>query len=163
MSYLSEAQTNLEFKQIWSVPKIRLTRSLKNPPEYDPTLVLHTGNVGEVFLRNWNTDIRVIERAMVLYLSANNSPIALFESGAGTMNSLLLDFRLVMIGSLLINSTAFVICHNHPSSRLEFSNRDLDVLETFKEKSEIMGISMHDFIIITPEGRTLSAAAIGKL
>ncbi len=51
--------------------------------------------------------------------------------------------------AILANSAAMILCHNHPSNNLEPSHEDLAITKRIVQASELMGITVHEHIIIS--------------
>lgn len=75
-------------------------------------------------------------------------PVGFFEVSHGTVNSSLLQPREVLIRALLSGATGIIICHNHPSSCPVPSQKDIDVTNKLKESCDLIGIILHDHVII---------------
>lgn len=73
---------------------------------------------------------------------------AVFEVSHGSVNESYAGVREIFIRLLLTGATGFMVVHNHPSGNPNPSKADDDGAYKLSEASKIMGIQMHDFIII---------------
>lgn len=74
--------------------------------------------------------------------------MGLFEVSHGTVDSSFVSPREIFQKLLLMNATAFVMVHNHPSGDVSESEDDIYATNRIKSASDIMGISLLDHIII---------------
>lgn len=74
--------------------------------------------------------------------------MGLFEVSHGTVNSSLVSTREVFQKLLMLNATAFVVVHNHPSGDPSESKEDLDITKKLKNAGDVMNIELLDHIII---------------
>lgn len=86
-----------------------------------------------------------------IYMIGLNSacrPIAFFEISHGTVNTSLMQPREVLIRALLCGAVSIIICHNHPSRCPVPSENDIRLTERLREACDLVGIILHDHIII---------------
>ena len=69
----------------------------------------------------------------------------------GTISSAPVHPREVLKPAILGNSAAIILCHNHPSNDLEPSAEDLAITKKIIRAAEIIGIQVHEHIIINME------------
>lgn len=78
--------------------------------------------------------------------------VASFEVVAvGTINSLLVHPREVFKGAVLANAGGIVVAHSHPSGEPEPSAEDLAITRRLVEAGELLGIPVHDHVIVAGE------------
>lgn len=89
------------------------------------------------------------EEFWIVYL--NNSNKVLFKSqlSKGGLTGTLVDVRLVFKKAIELYSTAIILCHNHPSGKLQASNSDKQITNKLKLAGETLDIKVLDHIIIT--------------
>lgn len=89
------------------------------------------------------------EEFWVLYL--NNSNKVLFKNllSKGGLSATLVDVRLVFKKAIELYATALILCHNHPSGKLEASNADKSITKKIKQAGETLDIKVLDHLIIT--------------
>ena len=56
--------------------------------------------------------------------------------------------------AILANAAALIVAHNHPSGNPEPSREDLKVTRQLVEAGKVMGIPLHDHLILTGDGHT---------
>jgi DNA repair protein RadC len=89
------------------------------------------------------------EQFCVILLSAKNEIIGLNIVSIGGLSSSSVYPREVLKPAILANSAAMILCHNHPSNDLEPSLDDLAITKRIVQASEIVGITVHEHIIIS--------------
>lgn len=89
------------------------------------------------------------EHFVSLHLNARHEVIGLHEVSHGTVSSSLVHPREVFKAALLSNSSALIVCHNHPSgSRLSPSPEDLNTTEQLVKGANLLGLSVLDHLIV---------------
>ena len=134
--------------RITSVPFVRgeVFRCSEQVAEaYGPRLV---GSDQEVFL--------------VVSLDARNRVIAEQEAARGTMNSIMIDPRLVFRKLLGDGAASAIMVHNHPSGDVSPSVDDVKVCERLAEAGRVIGIKLIDFVIVGG-GKSTSFADMGLI
>lgn len=89
------------------------------------------------------------EQFCVILLSAKNEIIGMNIVSVGGLVSASVYPREVLKPAILGNSAAIILCHNHPSNDLEPSPDDLAITKKIIQASELMGIQVHEHIIIS--------------
>ena len=74
--------------------------------------------------------------------------LGIFEISHGLVNATLVSARELMIRNLLCGAACFIICHNHPSGEVIASREDITITRQISEAGKLMGIPLHDSIII---------------
>jgi DNA repair protein RadC len=92
------------------------------------------------------------ERVRVLYLNAKNMLILDDLVGDGSIDEAAIHPREVIRRALDIGATALILVHNHPSGSPEPSRADIDVTNRIAEAGRLLGISVHDHVVIGREG-----------
>lgn len=93
-----------------------------------------------------------IEQFRVLFLNTKNKLIEDRVLQEGTINETPVYPREVAKQSLLLNASAIIMVHNHPSGEAHPSQADIDITSTIKRSIEIFDIELYDHIIITHKG-----------
>jgi DNA repair protein RadC len=79
--------------------------------------------------------------------------VAHFETvSKGGINGTVVDPRLIMKQALQENAASLILCHNHPSGRLEPSQADKELTQKLKNASKYFDIKLLDHIIVSDEG-----------
>ncbi|WP_369837414.1 DNA repair protein RadC [Donghicola sp. XS_ASV15] len=91
---------------------------------------------------------RETEQFRVLYLDRKNVLIADEEQAKGTVDHVPVYPREVMKRALQLNASALILVHNHPSGDPSPSESDLRVTEQIDRAAQVLGLTLHDHIII---------------
>jgi len=84
-------------------------------------------------------------------LNAKNKIIGLNIVSVGVLSSAPIHPREVLKPAILANSSAMILCHNHPSNDVSPSNDDLEVTRKIIKAADIIGIQVHEHLIINME------------
>ena len=93
-----------------------------------------------------------VERVRVLYLNAQNMLIHDEHVGDGSIDEAAIHPREVIRRALDLGSTALILVHNHPSGSPEPSRADIQITGRIAEAGRLLGITVHDHVIIGREG-----------
>lgn len=93
-----------------------------------------------------------VERVRVLYLNTRNQLILDHELGEGTVDEAAIYPREVIRRGLDIGATALILVHNHPSGNPEPSRADIQITQRIAEAGRLLGITVHDHVIVGREG-----------
>lgn len=99
----------------------------------------------------------------VVLLNSANKVTGFSIVTTGILNSSLVHPREVFQRALLNNAAGVILVHNHPSGSLEPSGEDIRITRQLVEAGRILGIPVHDHVIITPDGGSVSFAERGLL
>lgn len=88
------------------------------------------------------------EAFVVLLLDTANTVIGMVRSSIGGLAASIVEPRQVFKAAILGNAAAVIIAHNHPSGNLEPSLEDIRITRQLVEVGKIMGIPVHDHLII---------------
>ena len=91
------------------------------------------------------------EQFVVALLNAKNTIIGLNIVSVGALSSALVHPREVLKAAILANSSAMILCHNHPSNDLSPSAEDLEITRKIVKAADIVGIQVHEHLIINME------------
>jgi DNA repair protein RadC len=102
------------------------------------------------------------EEFWAVLLSTANHPIRELRVTSGTLNSSLVHPRECFAEAIKLHAASVIFLHNHPSGNPEPSQEDLSVTRQLVEAGRILGIPVHDHIIIA-DTRYVSLAERGQL
>lgn len=102
------------------------------------------------------------EEFIVLLLDTANTIIGMVQSSVGGLAASIVEPRQVFKAAILGNAAAVIVAHNHPSGNIEPSREDIRVTRQLVEVGKIMGIPVHDHVIIA-ETQFTSLAERGLL
>lgn len=88
------------------------------------------------------------EECWVLMLKTNNEILDKFQVSVGGINGAVVDVKLVMKKLIAKGATAFVLCHNHPSEKLDPSEKDRVLTRQMAKAAELLDIKLLDHLII---------------
>ncbi len=97
------------------------------------------------------------EEFWVLHLNSANRLISDSRVTSGTLNSSLVHPRECFKEALKQCAASVIFVHNHPSGNSEPSQEDLSITKQLVESGKILGIPVHDHVIVA--GDTFSSLA----
>jgi len=112
-------------------------------------------------LGSWNALIEYLtidmahlnhERVRVLYLDVRNRLILDHLVGDGSIDEAAIHPREVVRKALDLGASALIMVHNHPSGSPEPSRADIAITNRIAEAGRLLGIVVHDHVIIGREG-----------
>jgi DNA repair protein RadC len=119
--------------------------------------VQRQGDSDRVFVRSPEDAARILmpglrdlqhEVFMVLVLDANNGVIAEAELSRGTLNASIVHPREVFKLAIDRLGASVLVAHNHPSGNPEPSREDIEITRQIASAGRIIGIPLHDHLII---------------
>jgi DNA repair protein RadC len=102
------------------------------------------------------------EQFRILFLDRKNVLIADEAQARGTVDHVPVYPREVVKRALELNASALILVHNHPSGDPTPSEADITVTLQIKEAAGVLGVTLHDHLIIGKD-RELSFRAQGYL
>jgi len=111
----------------------------------------------EVVISLFEADRLPEERLWLLALDGQRKIAGAFEVSHGTLLSSIVHPREIFSRAILCGSASIILLHNHPSGRLDISEKDNEVTRRIKLAGELMGIRLDDHIIIAAGGEFVSA------
>lgn len=102
------------------------------------------------------------EEFWVLYLNNSNKVIYKSLLSKGGITGTVVDLRLIFKTALEQHAVGIILCHNHPSGRLEASEADKKITQKIKNAATHLEVNLIDHVIIT-ETAHLSFADQGIL
>ena len=103
-----------------------------------------TSMMNQLFRLNYQAE----EYVYLLCFDSAMHPLGVFEVSHGAFNYASVGIREVFSKALLLCSTSIVLVHNHPSGRINPSDDDKKLLQNLKDASNLLGVSLVDFIIV---------------
>lgn len=89
-----------------------------------------------------------IEVFRVLFLDRKNRLIEDSVMGFGTIDHCPVYVREVIRKALVIDASAMILCHNHPSGETRPSEADISMTKQIIKAADLFGIVIHDHVII---------------
>ena len=94
------------------------------------------------------------EEFHVVLLDARNAVVHTERISTGTLNASLVHAREVYKPAIDRRAAAVIVAHNHPSGNPEPSREDVEVTRGLAEAGRILGIPLHDHLIIAGDSYT---------
>ena len=92
------------------------------------------------------------EEFVVVFLDTANTLTGLHVASVGGLAASIVEPRQVFKAAVLANAAAILVAHQHPSGNPEPSREDVAVTRQLVEAGKVMGIPVHDHLIITDRG-----------
>lgn len=89
------------------------------------------------------------EEFWIIYLNNSNKVLFKEQSSKGGLTGTLVDVRLVYKKAVDLYAAAIILCHNHPSGKLQPSVADKSITSKLKQAGETLDIKVLDHLIIT--------------
>ncbi len=122
-------------------------------------------------LSNWQALIAYLQTAMageqveqfrILFLDTKNNLIADEVQQRGTVNHTPVYPREVIKRALILNASALIVVHNHPSGDPKPSREDIEMTRELKAAAKSLEIELHDHVVIG-HGTHASFRSLGLL
>ncbi|WP_237437635.1 RadC family protein [Altericroceibacterium endophyticum] len=94
-----------------------------------------------------------VERVRILYLDSKNRLLFDHHVGDGTIDEAAIHPREVIRKAFDIGASSLILVHNHPSGNPEPSRADIQITRRIAEAGGLLGIILHDHVIIGSEGQ----------
>ena len=94
------------------------------------------------------------EEFIVVFLDTANTMIGMSQISVGGLAASIVEPRQVFKAAILANAAAIICLHNHPSGNPEPSREDIRITRQLVEAGKLMGVPVHDHIIIAENGYT---------
>jgi DNA repair protein RadC len=122
-------------------------------------------------LGNWQALLAYLQTAMayeqieqfrILFLDRKNHLIADEVQQRGTVDHTPVYPREVLKRALILNASALIVAHNHPSGDPKPSREDIDMTRELKAGARALNIALHDHVVVG-HGRHASFRSLGLL
>ena len=97
------------------------------------------------------------EEFVIVLLNTANVIVGMSQISAGGLAASIVEPRQVFKVAVLANAAAIIAAHNHPSGNVEPSKEDIEITRQLVEAGQLMGIPVHDHLIIA--GTTYTSLA----
>lgn len=91
------------------------------------------------------------EEFWTIYLNQSSKILRMEQIGKGGLTNTVADVRVILQKAITYESTAMIVCHNHPSGTLQPSPEDLRLTDQLRHTSNIFNIKLLDHIIVHKE------------
>ncbi|MFT6870159.1 MAG: DNA repair protein RadC [Polaribacter sp.] len=89
------------------------------------------------------------EEFWVLFLNNSNKVLAKTQISKGGLTATVVDVRLLFKRALELASIGIIVCHNHPSGKLQPSTADKQITQKIKLAGVTLDIKLLDHLIVT--------------
>ena len=93
-----------------------------------------------------------VEQFHVLYLDRKNRIISDELLSTGTVDHVPVYPREVIKRALMLNASALILIHNHPSGDPTPSMADIEMTKKIVDAGQRLGVAVHDHIIVGRKG-----------
>lgn len=111
-------------------------------------------DASKVFAEVFKDCMQHHEEIYAMFLNRANRVLGILCVGKGGLNEVTVDTRIILQTALKANSSAIMICHNHPSGSAIPSRQDITLTEQLKSACKTVGLQLVDHLIITDETYT---------
>ena len=87
-----------------------------------------------------------------LFLNNSNKVLSKMQLSKGGITGTVVDVRLLFKKAIELSAVAVIVCHNHPSGKLEPSVSDVELTTKIKDSGITLDIKLLDHIIISQNG-----------
>lgn len=94
------------------------------------------------------------EECLAALVDTANSLIGLVQISVGGLAASIVEPRQVFKAAILANAAAVICLHNHPSGNPEPSREDIRITRQLVEAGKLLGIPLHDHVIIAEDTYT---------
>jgi len=91
------------------------------------------------------------EHLIGIYLDGQNRLLKQETLAIGNSNISYIHLKDIIQPAIIYNANSIIICHNHPSGKLEPSIEDIKLTEKIKKGVELLDLYLLDHIIVTKE------------
>lgn len=92
------------------------------------------------------------EYMVAVAVDPQNRPLGIVEVSVGGVDFAHVDPRVLFSALLLMNASAFILVHNHPSGNPEPSADDVEMTKRIKDGAKLLLIRLLDHIVVTRQG-----------
>lgn len=139
-------------KAVELIAAFEIGRRVESSPDEARFLIRSPEDVAELVLpqlRDLHNEVFV-----VLHLDSKNGLKHQQRLSVGTLNASLVHPREVYKSAIDHLAASIIVVHNHPSGNHEPSNEDIEITRQLAEAGKIVGIPLHDHVIIAGKGYT---------
>lgn len=136
-------------KGVWNVSTFRIRYQLiaRQIPIRD------SHDAARVLMAMWDEELlNIQEQIGALYLNPKNEAIGFRLISTGKLNTATLDIPLLLSCGLLCRASAIILAHNHPSGDPTPSRTDIRATLNIDKSISLVGMELHDHIILASEG-----------
>ncbi|WP_341221044.1 JAB domain-containing protein [Polaribacter atrinae] len=140
----------MNLSKLFSIKEIDISYSY-GTAKADRKKITSSLDAKDIFHSLIEKSIEYKESFLLLVLNNSNEILGIKKISEGGITSTIVDIRLIFQTVLKAHGVGFIICHNHPSGKLEPSNADKHLTEKIKEGAQTLDLKLLDHLIITKE------------
>jgi DNA repair protein RadC len=134
--------------QGWSCAKLSVRYALTS----QPIQIRDSEDAARLLYASWDQElINIQEQTGALYLNHKQQAIGFRLISTGKLNTTQLDTSLLLSCGLLVRAHAIILCHNHPSGDPTPSRTDIRLTCQLQKTIGLVGMELHDHIILCLE------------
>jgi len=130
-----------------TVTRYRIALVREEETEVPSRLKLSTPRAAYRFLKTLLADADR-EQFVSLCLSTRNDLVGYNVISVGSVNASIVHPREVFKAAILLNASALVIAHNHPSGDPAPSREDREVTRALSEAGQVLDVPLYDHVIL---------------
>lgn len=136
------------------VPEIDIV--FKKAVEFDSyPKIVSSSSAEQVFRKFWDSKrINIQEAFYVMFLNNNNNVISIYAPFKGGITSTVADVEMICATAIKSLARGVIICHNHPSGTLKFSDADINLTKQLSTALKLVNIDLLDSLVITENNYT---------
>lgn len=119
--------------------------------------ILNSSNLVNKFIHNVidavDEDITLQEKFFAFFFDVRLNCVGYIKVSEGGYDSVMVDTRIIYTTALNTGALNVIICHNHPSTKVDPSNADISITNKIKEGLKTLDIRLIDHVIIEPTKR----------
>ena len=141
-----------EARAVTIVAAFELARRVRSSPDQKKKAIQSPSDVAQIFIAK----LQHLKQEVFIVVLMNSANIVMREVTItkGLLNSSLTHPREVFRPAILEQAASVILVHNHPSGNVEPSREDIVVTQQIVEAGKIVGIPVHDHIIIAGNSYT---------
>ncbi|MGJ8760390.1 MAG: JAB domain-containing protein [Polaribacter sp.] len=140
----------MNLSKLFSIKEIDISYSY-GTAKADRKKITSSLDAKDIFHSLIEKSIEYKESFLLLVLNNSNEILGIKKISEGGITATIVDIRLIFQTVLKAHGVGFIICHNHPSGKLEPSNADKHLTEKIKEGAQTLDLKLLDHLIITKE------------
>jgi DNA repair protein RadC len=140
---------------------LRIKLAVLRDPEFDPALTIAVNNPFILYDLMAESVLREpVECMWVVPVTARNRIIGIYEAARGQITGVTIHPVDLLRAVVAVGAPAFFLVHNHPSGEPIFSIEDRGVTKRAATAADILGVKLHDHIVLGSQGRYVVASSI---
>jgi len=145
---LGFSDNQAEYKKFVSIFRVTLVRD--RHMQFEQKGLLSSQDAQEVLRRLIETHGQPDrEQFCIILLNTKNRIIGLNIVSTGDLSSATVHPREVLKPAILANAASLILAHNHPSGDLKPSPEDIAMTKRIIKAAKVMGITIHEHLIIS--------------